>query len=417
MQLLKEKYGFIFCVSSFAFLGGCILGAETFQLGVDVFKPDILYQITGKKSPTLAVVTNQTGRSQDGKRTINVLRQHGCKVKKVFAPEHGFNGQLAADCDVKDSCDVETGIPVISLYGKRSSINVKKHLSKGIECIIFDMQDAGIRHYSYLSTLFYILKIAAAYHIPCVVFDRPNPLKHLVEGPLVEASHVSSVAIASIPLRYGLTIGEVARYFNTYCLKAPAQLHVVAMRNFVRSDGITAMPAPLSPYIRNKQACYGYSFLGLLGEVRPFDTGLDTAHAFRCFALPDAVSCTPRMWEKLSERLHAIGLSTRLFRYKSPRKKAWCQGLRLVAVDPSRFSSCHVLITIMRFMKDAGVSLTFSPNFNASAGTDQLASYIQKSNLHDVFACNIHKGLVDFCAKAKKIALYGPDLKIVDLQR
>src|SRR5207249_6044556 len=141
-----------------------------------------------------------------------------------------------------------------------------------LDCLVFDIQDSGMRHYTYISTLLNTMKIAAEYKKPYIVLDRPNPLGGMMQGPLVQPDLISFISIAPIPLRHGMTIGELAHYFNGHILEKSAILHVIPMHDYNRMNGFAGtFLHQLSPNLLSLQSCYGYSFLGLLGEVEPFD--------------------------------------------------------------------------------------------------------------------------------------------------
>ena len=115
-----------------------------------------------------------------------------------------------------------------------------------------------------------------------VVLDRPNPLGYIMEGPIVSSDNLSFVSIAPIPLRHAMTVGELARYFNKFRLKKPAKLTIVPMKGYSRTRGLNGFwPKPLSPNITNEQSCFGYSFSGLLSEIKTFDVGMNTEKAFQ----------------------------------------------------------------------------------------------------------------------------------------
>lgn len=386
------------------------------QLGVEAFSPALLYRIADKKAPiAVGIITNQTGKDQSGKRTVDILQRKGFLVKRIFAPEHGIDGCMAAEKEVKDTIDVQTKAPIISLFGKGTGKAIGARIIKDLDLIIFDMQDSGMRHYTYISTLFHVVQAAARHKKPLIIFDRPNPLKQYMEGPLVESRLTSFISVAPIPLRHGMTIGELAHYFNNHHTKKPAKLHIVKMRNFDRTQGLPgALPAPLSPYIKNKLACYGYSFLGLLGEIKPFDTGLNTSYAMQCIALP-AGGILDKKWGELAEKLKLLGVATAPMRYKSPRKKRWCTGLRLVLSDQALFSSCEVLLAILTFFQNSGVKLTFSDYFDKAVGTSKIREYIQGKISRLDLAREINTQLEHFFAKAKESFLYTPVPKLVKL--
>jgi len=428
---MADRIKYLYMFSIFIVLGG-FLWSDTqqvlpnaqasklqMQLGVEVFSPVMLYRIVGKKAPiALGLVTNQTGIDQAGTRTIDILRSKGFCIKRIFAPEHGIQGSIAAEKEVSDTVDNRTRIPIISLFGKGTGKAISERFVKDLDLVIFDMQDSGMRHYTYISTLFSVLQAAARCNKPLIIFDRPNPLKHSMEGPLVEPTLISFISVAPIPLRHGMTIGELATYFNTHVLEKPANLHVVKMRNYNREIGLSGeLAAPLSPSIKNKDACYGYSFLGLLGEVRPFDTGLGTEYAFCCLALPEWMRFSDTQWQELSEKLKKLGVNSVPLRYKSPRKKKWCKGLRFVFSDRTHFSSSEVLLMILRFFHKAGITLTFSDFFDKAAGTAKVRKYVQGNISRPILARDTNAQLKVFFEKAKKSFLYIPAPKIVFCKR
>src|ERR1700722_2326786 len=164
---------------------------------------------SANKKASIGLITNHTGKNQQGSRTIDVLLQRGLAIKKIFVPEHGLDGQLAAEKEVKDSIDAKTNISVVSLYGQGTGKKIPAQKLKDIDVLIFDMQDSGMRHYTYVSTLLYVLEAAGMYNKSLIVLDRPNPLGVRMEGPLVDNFQKSFISVASIPLRHGMTIGEL----------------------------------------------------------------------------------------------------------------------------------------------------------------------------------------------------------------
>ena len=167
--------------------------------------------IRGKK---VGIVTNHTARLQSGEHIVDVLHNSGiCTVTAIFGPEHGWRGDAAAGDKIEHGVDTETGISVYSLYGKISKPD-KKMLSN-VDVLLFDIQDIGARFYTYISTLFKVMEAAAENRIPFIVLDRPNPLSgNLVEGTLLKKEYTSFVGIAPIPVVHGMTVGELAKFFQ-----------------------------------------------------------------------------------------------------------------------------------------------------------------------------------------------------------
>ena len=164
--------------------------------------------LLGKK---VGVVANHTSRVGE-QHGVDFLRAQGVDVLRVFAPEHGFRGTADAGETVKNHTDAATGLPIVSLYGK----NKKPQPAdlKDIEVMVFDIQDVGVRFYTYLSTLHYVMEACAEQGIPLVVMDRPNPNAFYVDGPVLEKECVSFVGMHPVPVVYGMTIGEYAKMIN-----------------------------------------------------------------------------------------------------------------------------------------------------------------------------------------------------------
>jgi uncharacterized protein YbbC (DUF1343 family) len=144
---------------------------------------------------------------------LDILLKHDINVVKIYAPEHGFRGTAGAGETVGNSKDEKTGIPVISLYGNSKKPS-KKQL-EGIDCMVFDMQDAGTRFYTYLSTMHYIMEACAENDIPLFILDRPNPNGFYIDGPVLEPQYKSFVGMHKIPIVHGMTLGELALMINS----------------------------------------------------------------------------------------------------------------------------------------------------------------------------------------------------------
>ncbi|HQL69942.1 MAG TPA: DUF1343 domain-containing protein, partial [Bacteroidales bacterium] len=167
-----------------------------------------LVLLKGKKT---GVVTNQTGICKS-RHIVDTLIDLGVKVVTVFCPEHGFRGTADAGAAVDDSIDKSTGLKIISLYGKNKK--PKPEQLMGIEIMVFDIQDVGARFYTYISTLHYVMEACAENQIPLIVFDRPNPNGHYVDGPVLDTAFHSFIGMHPVPIVHGMTIGEYAQMIN-----------------------------------------------------------------------------------------------------------------------------------------------------------------------------------------------------------
>lgn len=164
------------------------------------------------RNKNIAVVTNQTGRLADGTFLIDFLVKNNVKIKSIFAPEHGFRGDADAGEHVKNGTDSKTGIPVISLYGSNKKPTPAQ--LKDVDLVLFDIQDVGVRFYTYISTLTYLMEAAAENGVEVMVLDRPNPHDGYIDGPILKDKWKSFVGMHPVPVVYGLTIGEYGLMVN-----------------------------------------------------------------------------------------------------------------------------------------------------------------------------------------------------------
>lgn len=180
------------------------------ETGADQLISNYLYLIKGKK---IALVSNQSGVLSNGTLLLDTLiKIKDVTVEKIFSPEHGFRGNKAAGENVESFIDPVTKVPVISLYGRFKKPTPE--MLKNVDIIVYDIQDVGVRFYTFISTLFYVMQASAENHIPIIVLDRPDPINaEDTEGPVLNKQFESFVGIAPLPIRYGLTPGELAEMF------------------------------------------------------------------------------------------------------------------------------------------------------------------------------------------------------------
>ncbi|WP_067029380.1 exo-beta-N-acetylmuramidase NamZ domain-containing protein [Allomuricauda sp. CP2A] len=201
-------------------------------------------------------------------------------VKKVFAPEHGFRGQADAGEHVKDGVDTKTGLPIISLYGKNRKPS--QEALDGLDVVIFDIQDVGVRFYTYIATLQLVMEACAEHNIPIIVLDRPNPNGHYVDGPTMMREHASFLGMTPIPLVYGMTIGEYAQMLNGEGWLEngiQADLTVVELENYTH-DSEYHLPIRPSPNLPNAISIALYPSLGLF-EGTNVNAGRGTEYQFQ----------------------------------------------------------------------------------------------------------------------------------------
>ena len=212
---------------------------------------------------SVAVVANQTS-VVGTTHLVDTLLRREVNVVKIFCPEHGFRGTVEAGAHVDNSVDPETGLPIISLYGKNKK-PTQEQLAD-VNVVIFDLQDVGCRFYTYLSTLHYVMEACAERGIPLIVLDRPNPNGRYIDGPVLDtAKYRSFVGMHPVPIVYGMTIGEYAQMINGEHWLAGGKecwLFIVPMQGY-RRDSVYELPVPPSPNLRNAHAIALYPSLCL----------------------------------------------------------------------------------------------------------------------------------------------------------
>jgi uncharacterized protein YbbC (DUF1343 family) len=310
--------------------------------GIDVLKRDGFKALRGRK---VGLVTNHTGLDRDGNNTIDLLhRADGVKLVALFSPEHGIRGAL--DRPVDDTKDEKTGLPVYSLYGKRHRPSAEQ--LKGIDTLVYDVQDVGARFYTYVTTLGYLLETAARHKLKVVVLDRPNPIGGVaVEGPVLDPKLESFVGYHALPVRHGMTVGELARLFNAE-RKIHADLEVVRVEGWDRADlfdrtGLVWVNP--SPNMRALGAALLYPGIGLL-ETTNVSVGRGTDRPFEVIGAP---------WldgRKLAGALARARLAgvrfvpTRFTPASSVHAGKSCGGVQIYVDDWGRFEPLRTGITI-----------------------------------------------------------------------
>lgn len=269
-------------------------------LGIDVLKKQNFSSLQGKR---VGLITNHTGMDRNGVSTIDLLfNAPGVRLGALFSPEHGIRGKAEHGLKIADSTDLKTGLPIYSLYGKTQ--RPTDEMLRGLDALVFDIQDIGARFYTYITTLAYALEEAAKRNIEFFVLDRPNPITGtIVEGEILEPEIKHFTAYLQIPVRHGMTVGEIATWYNrTSGLNA--KLTVIKMEGWKREmwwnqTGIKFRPT--SPNIRNLRAAILYPGIGAL-EATNVSVGRGTKMPFEIFGAPWIVGTL------LAERLNFMDL-------------------------------------------------------------------------------------------------------------
>ncbi len=317
-------------------------GASGVSVGIDVWRQRSFAPLAGKR---IGLITNLTGRDRRGTLTAELLRDEpSVTLVAIFSPEHGFRG--IDEGAVDSTRDAASGLTIHSLYGDTRRPTAA--MLEGIDGLVFDIQDIGTRFYTYATTLAYAMEEAAAHGLPFVVLDRPNPINGAaVQGPLLREEELSFVGYAPIPLRHGMTMGELARYFNEE-RDIGADPTVTEIEGWRRADWYDATGLAWvnpSPNMRNLVQAALYPAVGPL-ETTNVSVGRGTDEPFEWFGAPwiDA--------RQLAAHLNAAGLPGVRFvpRARTPDTSVHagelCYGVDLMLTDRNAFAAGRTAITL-----------------------------------------------------------------------
>jgi len=319
------------------------------QCGIDVLEAERFERLKGRN---VGLVTNHTGRDRQGRATADVLHAaDGMKLVALFSPEHGIRGELDQS-NITDTTDAKTGLPVYSLYGKRRKPDAET--LNGIDTLVYDIQDIGCRFYTYISTLGLILEAATEHKVKVMVLDRPNPIGGVaIDGPLTDAGRESFIAYHSLPIRHGMTGGELAKMFVAE-RKLAVDLEVVKCEGWKRGDlfdrtNLTWVNP--SPNMRNLTAALLYPGIGVL-ETTNLSVGRGTERPFEWIGAP---------WldgPELAAALNAAGLAgvrfvpVNLTPASSVHAKTPCGGVQIIVDNWSKFNPLRTGLTVAAALRD-----------------------------------------------------------------
>ena len=352
--------------------------------------------LNGKR---VGVVANQTSVIFKGKdqyvHLVDSLLTLGIEVKKVFSPEHGFRGTADAGEEVNSSIDNKTGLPIISLYGDNRK--PKPEQLKDLDLVVFDLQDVGVRFYTYLSTLHYVMEACAEAKIPVVVLDRPNPNAHYVDGPTLEPQNRSFVGMHEVPLVYGMTIGEYGQMINgEHWLEdgVMCDLTVIPIANYTHQTPYS-LPIRPSPNLPNDQAIALYPSLGLF-EGTNVNAGRGTEFQFQRYGAPFLDSKVLTFTYTPVENFGA----------KNPKHKGkLCFGEDLSNEEVNGEITLKWIITAYNYATDK--SLVFNKSgFTKHAGTDKLQKQIEAGLSEDEIKATWQEEIKRFKVIREKYLIY-----------
>lgn len=362
-------------------------GAEQFSAYLPLLK--------GKR---VAVLVNQT--SAVGAELLpDALLRQGVKVVTIFSPEHGFRGNADAGAHVKSGVDTRTGLPVISLYGDNKK--PKPEQLKDIDVVIYDLQDVGVRFYTYISSLEYLLEACGEQQKEVIVLDRPNPLGNIVDGPVLQSKFRSFVGMQSIPIIYGMTPGEYAKMLigEGWVKAKNVRLTVIPCANYTHKT-LYRLPVAPSPNLKNMAAIYLYPSLCLF-EGTQVSVGRGTDAPFQQYGHPALKNYTYSFVPKSVE-----GASN------PPLKGQTCYGELLASDANSAYrlteSGFQLKWLLKAYQNYPDKANFFNSNnfFSKLAGTDQLQEQIKKGMSEEAIRKSWQPDLDKFRSIRAKYLLY-----------
>ncbi|MCX2720626.1 exo-beta-N-acetylmuramidase NamZ family protein [Lentiprolixibacter aurantiacus] len=361
---------------------------------------EYLKLLRGKKvgivaNPTSVIFRGPTDPHQGYTHLIDSLLSLDINIIKVFSPEHGFRGMADAGEAVKDGVDTQTGLPITSLYGKNRKPTASQ--LEGLDLVLFDIQDVGVRFYTYIATLQLVMEACAAKNIPVLVLDRPNPNGHYVDGPTMEKEHQGFLGMTPIPLVYGMTIGEYAIMINEEGWLeggVKADLTVIPLENYTH-EKTYSLPIRPSPNLPNDQAINLYPSLGLF-EGTHVNAGRGTEFQFQRFGAPF-----------LSEEHFEFSYTPEPnFGSKNPKHKGEiCHGLDLSKYPRMSVVSLKWLISAYEHSRDQSAFFKTS-GFTKHAGTTKLQLAIESGLGEEEIRKSWQADLARFKAIRAKYLIY-----------
>lgn len=380
------------------------VAASPVRLGVDVLEAKPHASIDGKR---IGLITNHTGLTSDGRTTIDTLHDSGrTTLARLFGPEHGLRGELDQS-QIDDATDGPTGLPIVSLYGPRRAPELQ-HLAD-LEALVFDIQDIGCRFYTYISTMKLAMEAAAEAGIAFVVLDRPNPLGGVaVEGPMLDAGAESFVGCYALPVRHGMTVGEIARLMAAEGVAEGVELVVVPCEGWRREmtwEQTGLVWTNPSPNMRRLTQAILYPGVGLL-ETTNVSVGRGTDTPFEWFGAP---WIEPR---DLAQTLNDAKTPGVRFvpRYLKPSSSKYaderCGGVDLILTDPDSLNAVDVGLTIAATLKQLYPDGWETERYQRLLINSEVHAAVTEGASPSVLKRLSRKGLKDFRRRREAVLLY-----------
>jgi uncharacterized protein YbbC (DUF1343 family) len=380
-------------------------GGVRVRNGIDVLRDQGFAPLSGKR---IGLVTNHTGVASDGTSTIDLLFKSGvCKLVALFSPEHGIRGMM--DSKVSSSVDDATGLPIFSLYGdtRRPSAEALK----GIDALVYDIQDIGARFYTYSTTLAYCIEEAAKAGIPIYVLDRPNPIGgRAVEGPMLDKDKTSFIGYLPMPVRHGMTLGELAGFFNA-ANKIGADVRVIPMKGWQRSQFFYATGQVWinpSPNMRSLQAAILYPGICLL-EATNVSVGRGTDKPFEIIGAP---WIEPVRLAALLDEARVPGVKfipVYFVPNASTNQGLKCGGIQFVLTDPEKVNSVLVGLTLVSTLQKLYADKFDIDKVIRLMGNDRSLQALKKGQAPAAILQAGASEMAGFMADRNKALIYSPN--------
>ena len=359
------------------------------------------------KNQRVGLVSTPAAVLPDLTSSLDALRRAGLKITALFGPEHGFGGAAPDGAQVGDATDPRTGLPVYSLYGATNEPTAEM-LAK-VDALVFDMQDVGVRFYTYLSTLFHVLRGAGRANKPVFVLDRPNPITgSLVEGGPIAPGFESFVGIVNIPIRHGMTLGELANYMNNECV-LNADLHVFSMHGWQRAMWFdeTALPwVPTSPAMPHLSTAALYPGMCLL-EGTNLSLGRGTALPFEVCGAPWLDGYV------LAAAMNGLQLPGVRFRAAvfmpsvSNHAGSECHGVQVHIIERDSLRPVEMALHLIAVARSlSGNAWMWNPHFERLAGGSDVRSALEEGTGVDVIIALWEESISNFLGQREKYLLY-----------
>ena len=403
----KQKYRYIVTIIFIFFVISCIPKKNTVDVSAPAQKLDVsapqkiivgaertLHYLPILQNKRVGLVVNQTSMVGNTHLVDKLMANH-INVRTIFAPEHGFRGNYDAGEKFNSSIDTKTGVPLVSIYGKNRKPSTE--VIKDLDVIIFDIQDVGVRFYTYISSMHYMMEAAADAGVAFIVFDRPNPNGAFVDGPILESEFTSFVGMHKIPLLHGMTVGELAlmingeKWLNT---QKSLDLKVITLENYVRTMPYS-LPVKPSPNLPNDIAIRLYPSLGFF-EATPVSIGRGTDFPFQVIG-HNKISLDKFSFKPVSKPGSATNP-------KLMNEHLLGQDLR-----SSQISGLHLAFIIEwhKAFKEKNITFFTHPGFmDKLSGTDKLRKAIVSGKSAQEIKATWQQGLADFKKQRRPYLLY-----------